>query len=295
MWLLGFSALCVLVACDAHSGPAPTRACTSRACDVGAAQPTARETVVSLTFDDAYENQWLYAVPLLQANHMHGTFYVITADSRHPYPCCMSWAQLRTLQAQGHDIGSHTISHPNLTDISPPRITSEVCGSRQELLHNGIHAAASFAYPFGAYDATAKGIVQRCGFTNAREGGGISPSNTRPQPPYGETLPPKDAYAVRTIAVDGARPIQLAHLEGFVAAASRRGAWLPITFHNVCDTYAADYAHCMSSYGPIDDGVLAQFLAWLQASGQPDGAPGGTVVLTMSQASATWHRVSAVR
>src|SRR5437588_6510033 len=38
-----------------------------------------KETVVSLTFDDAYEDQWRYAVPLLRSQHMNATFYVITA------------------------------------------------------------------------------------------------------------------------------------------------------------------------------------------------------------------------
>ena len=61
---------------------------------------------MSLTFDDAYEDQWLYAVPLLRSNDMNATFYVITADSDGPYPCCMSWTQLRTLQGEGDDVGS---------------------------------------------------------------------------------------------------------------------------------------------------------------------------------------------
>jgi hypothetical protein len=40
----------------------------------------------------------------------------------------------------------------------------------------------------------------------------------------------------------------------------------------------------MASYGPIQDVALAQFLSWLQATGQPSGAPAGVVVRTMQQA-----------
>ena len=93
------------------------------ASNAAAAQPKQvrgqhEKTVVSLTFDDAYENQWKYAVPLLRSRHVNATFYVITADSDGPYPCCMSWAQLRTLQGEGDDIGSHTVDHPRLTTLT---------------------------------------------------------------------------------------------------------------------------------------------------------------------------------
>jgi peptidoglycan/xylan/chitin deacetylase (PgdA/CDA1 family) len=248
-------------------------------------QQVQTNTVVSLTFDDQYENQWRYAVPLLQSHSMNATFYVITSDTDNGFSCCMSWSQLQTLQSQGDDIGSHTIDHPDLTTLTPAQVTQEVCGSRQDLINNGITNPVSFAYPFGSYNSSVEATVQQCGFNNARQGGNISASVTTPGPPYIETLPPKDAMAVRTIAVDGSNPIQLSDLEAFVTAASAHGGgWLPITFHNVCDQGASDWSSCMSSYGPIQDTVLGQFLDWLKNAGQPGGAPAGVVVQTMSSA-----------
>ena len=219
---------------------------------------------------------------------MSATFYVITADSNRR--CCMSWAQLRALQDQGDDVGSYTVSHQDLTQLQEPEIANEICGSRQDMITRGIYDPASFAYPFGTYNSTVEDIVKGCGFTNASQGGGVSRSNTMPSPPYTESLPPRDPYAVRTIAGNGASPIQLLDLRSFVIAAARHGgAWLPITFHNVCNARSADYAPCMSSYGPIQDIVLAEFLTWLQASGHPSGAPAGVVVRTMQQAVSEQH------
>lgn len=255
-------------------------------------QPAAR-TVVSLTFDNAYENQWRYAVPLLRSYHMNATFYAITSDIDWSYQCCMSWAQLRTLQKEGNDIGSHTVSHPNLTTVSPAEIRQQVCGSRQDMVQNGITDPVSFAYPFGTYDPTAERIVAQCGFTNARQGGGVAPSNTTPGPPWAESLPPRDPEAVRTIAVDGWKPMRLTDLEKFVtSAAVHGGSWLVITFHDVCDANepAPDLHYCMSTYGPIKDTVLGQFLGWLHNSGQPGGAPAGVVVRTMRSAMNTANR-----
>jgi hypothetical protein len=101
-------------------------------------------------------------------------------------------------------------------------------------------------------------------------------------------LPPRDPEAVRTIAVDGRSPILLPDLENYVTgAAAHGGGWLPLTFHDVCDPYAPDYTHCMSTYGPISDMVLGPFLNWLHRAGQPGGAPAGVVVRTMRWAMNT--------
>lgn len=242
------------------------------------------QTVVSLTYDDQYEDQWLYSVPLMQAHKMTGTYYVITSDSDAGYQCCMSWAQLDTLLAQGNDIGSHTVDHPDLTTLTTAQMTSEICGSRQDMISHGIPDPQSFAYPFGKYNSTVENVVQQCGFNNARAGGGISNSNFTPTAPYIETIPPKDPYALRTIAVDGASPENLSDLESFVqAGAAHGGGWLPLTLHDVCDANAADFSDCMSKYGSIQDTIFGQFLDWLAAAGQPGGAPAGVVVKNVCQ------------
>jgi peptidoglycan/xylan/chitin deacetylase (PgdA/CDA1 family) len=197
----------------------------------------------------------------------------------------MSWSQLDTLQAQGNDIGSHTIDHPdNLTTLTTAQATQEICGSRQDLISHGITDPQSFAYPDGIYNSSIESIVQQCGFNNARGGGGLSNSNTTPSAPYVETIPPRDQYALRTIAVDGAGNMNLADLEGFVnAAAANGGGWLPITFHDVCNANASDFSDCMSKYGSVQDTVFGQFLDWLAAAGQPGGAPAAVTVKNVCQ------------
>jgi peptidoglycan/xylan/chitin deacetylase (PgdA/CDA1 family) len=244
------------------------------------------QTVVSLTFDDQYEDQYLYAVPELLAHSMNATFYVITSDSDAGYECCMSWSQLDQLAAEGFDVGSHTITHPDLTQETTAQATQEICGSRQDMINNGISNPTSFAYPFGTYNPSVEAIVKQCGYSSARTGGGISNSNFTPTAPYLSPIPPKDPDAVPTIAVDASNNENLNDLEAFVnAAAAHGGGWLPINFHDVCDANASDYSDCMSTsrYGSIDDQVLNQFLTWLGNAGQPGGAPAGVVVKSVCQ------------
>jgi peptidoglycan/xylan/chitin deacetylase (PgdA/CDA1 family) len=249
------------------------------------AQQIIGKTVVTFTFDDAYEDQWLYASPPMQAHKFTGTYYVITSNDDDGYKCCMTWSQLDTLLAQGNDIGSHTITHPNnLTTLTTAQLKYQICGSRQDLISHGIPDPRSFAYPDGIYNSTVRTVVQQCGFNNARQGGGISQGNTTPAPPYAETVPPRDPYALRTIAVDGAADEKLADLQSYVnATAANGGGWLPITFHDVCDAKAADYKNCMSRYGSIQDTVFGQFLDWLTAAGQSGGAPASVMVKNVCQ------------
>ena len=221
----------------------------------------------------------------MQAHKFTGTYYVITSNDDDGYKCCMTWTQLDTLLAQGNDIGSHTITHPNnLTKLTTAQLKQEICGSRQDLISHGIPDPQSFAYPDGIYNATVRSMVKQCGFNNARQGGGISAGNTTPAPPYAETVPPRDPYALRTIAVDGSAHEKLADLQSYVnAAAANGGGWLPITFHDVCDAKAADFSDCMSKYGSIQDTVFGQFLGWLAAAGQRGGAPASVIVKNVCQ------------
>jgi hypothetical protein len=89
---------------------------------------------------------------------------------------------------------------------------------------------------------------------------------------------------LRAADVDAPKAKTLADLESFVtAAAAHGGAWLPLTFHEICDPAAADYSACMLSWSAVDDGLFARFLDWLAAAGHPGGAPPGTVVQTVRQ------------
>ena len=143
--------------------------------------------VISLTFDDGYLDQYLYLRPLLRARHMNATYYVITSDSDGPFRCCMSFAQLRTLQSEGDDIGGHGVSHVRLTDpaVSYTDKLADVCGSRTDLLAHGIVDPVSYAYPFGAFNTAAEAIVGSCGYLNSREGGDASRVNHGPELPLG--------------------------------------------------------------------------------------------------------------
>jgi peptidoglycan/xylan/chitin deacetylase (PgdA/CDA1 family) len=214
-------------------------------------------TIVSIEFDDGTADHFSLFVPLLAKHRMHATFYVNSGRvGRAGY---MTWDQLRLLQATGHEIGGHTVNHAKLTSLTTSQQRREVCNDRQALLTHGI-AATDFAYPFGAQNASARAIVKECGYVSGRGIGGVGSR------PYAESIPPLDAYSLRTVTL-GSSPTTLSTLQYHVRRAEQYGGgWLQLVFHEVCNGCASSYV--------ISPRTLDAFLTWLAPR-----AASGTIVL----------------
>src|SRR5688500_14689206 len=163
------------------------------------AAPARAETVVSLTFDDSQATQY-QVKDLLASRGMHATFYVNSAKVGTS-GFYMTWPQIDALAAAGNEIGGHTLTHVKLTDaaLSEAEKRRQVCEDRQNLIAHG-YDPVSFAYPYGAADLLAEGIVRDCGYDTGRRVGGIVSPNWCPTcgSPRAETLPPVNPFLVRT-------------------------------------------------------------------------------------------------
>lgn len=114
--------------------------------------PTATGRVV-LTFDDGLTSQ-LRAATILE-NHGHrGTFYVASGLLRSgPAPApYMSAAEVATLSARGHDIGSITSHHRDLRTLDDETLHAELMQSRITLGQISDRPVRHMAYPFNSFD-----------------------------------------------------------------------------------------------------------------------------------------------
>lgn len=90
----------------------------------------------------------------------------------------LGWDELRTLQCQGVDLGSHTHTHPALIYASDERIREELRVSTAELAAEIGEVPRTICYPYGIFNARVLRIAAeegfRLGFTNldglARQG-----------------------------------------------------------------------------------------------------------------------------
>lgn len=76
----------------------------------------------------------------------------------------MTWEQLRTLVAQGHEVGSHSLSHSILTNVDAAQLTQEVTGSRQRLQAMLDQPISSFCYPNGDCNDQVVAAVRQAGY-----------------------------------------------------------------------------------------------------------------------------------
>jgi len=59
----------------------------------------------------------------------------------------MSWDQIRDLAGQGHIVGSHTMTHPNIAQLSPETARTELTESKRLLEEQLKRRVAHFSYP----------------------------------------------------------------------------------------------------------------------------------------------------
>lgn len=228
------------------------------------------QTVVSLTFDDGWADQYTVR-STLEAYGMEATFYVNT--NRVGTEGFLSWAQLAALNADGNEVAGHTLDHLDLATLSSAEARRQVCDDRATLINRGF-IARSFAYPYGEYNSTVKTIVMDCGYASGRGAFGLrnitAASDTRP---YAESVPPQDPYAIRTpccIRSD----VTLAALQNYIMQAETNGGgWVPLVLHRICDGCGGD-----SPAPSMSPATFQELVTWLDARRSR-----GTVVKTAHQ------------
>jgi peptidoglycan/xylan/chitin deacetylase (PgdA/CDA1 family) len=87
----------------------------------------------------------------------------IPGDSNLRKQTLMNWDEIREMHHAGMEIGSHTMTHPMLTQVSESVIRTEL-GDACARLYEVLGAAPEgFVYPSGAFNATARNIVMEAG------------------------------------------------------------------------------------------------------------------------------------
>lgn len=68
----------------------------------------------------------------------------------------------------GHEVASHTVNHPSLTDISAEEGRKEVRNDRAKLEELVGYTVSGFAYPYGTFNKEVEALLSECGITYAR-------------------------------------------------------------------------------------------------------------------------------
>ena len=122
---------------------------------------------IVITFDDGYTDNYQNAFPILKKYKFPATFFVIAQyvdDKKTGY---MNWDQLEEMAIEKMEIGSHSMTHPDLKGKPQAFQVSEIAGSKL-LIESRIGTPIRvFSYPAGRYDSRTLEVLRSSGYLAA--------------------------------------------------------------------------------------------------------------------------------
>lgn len=123
------------------------------------------ERPVAITFDDANQDNFDNAFPVLRKYHLFGTFFIVTRWVGAPGH--LTWDEIGVMQRAGMRFGAHSLTHPWLTKLRLADAGREIADSKADLgAHLGVPVRV-FAYPYGGASLAVTRLVQEAGFVAA--------------------------------------------------------------------------------------------------------------------------------
>ncbi len=175
--------------------------------------------MVSITFDDGYSSVLENAFPIMEKYGYKGTAYIVPAFvKRAGY---MSWEEISVLVDNGWEIGSHTMGHFDLTEISKERVHYELFMSKYVLESRLGVEVNSFASPYGYYNEEVVKMISNH-YQNHRTAWPDGLNDL----PLGEN----ERYLLKGVAGDTNSPEEV---KRWIDRAKEEGKYLILIFHRI--------------------------------------------------------------
>jgi peptidoglycan/xylan/chitin deacetylase (PgdA/CDA1 family) len=112
-------------------------------------------------------NRALKVLPPAKLSARLGDLYAALGAPDFQRPSTLSWAELRTLAAEGLAIGSHTRTHAALPHVSDAQLAEELRDAHADLTRKLERPAPLFSYPYGMADPRAPELLRALGYAAA--------------------------------------------------------------------------------------------------------------------------------
>jgi peptidoglycan/xylan/chitin deacetylase (PgdA/CDA1 family) len=195
-------------------------------------------SAVSITFDDGYYSQPTDGADLLNAYFLKGTFF-LTIESLDWTGT--SWEMWQDVAAQGHEVGSHTVTHPYLTSLSEGDLREELSDSQETIeLNIPSQYCLTLAYPYGDYNDFVKDITSEY-YIAAREV--WSPGYLNHYP--GGSFDPVDFFAIGSFDFDSSTHDQILD---YLDSAETYNAWFVVHIHEIDQDVNSDRYNRLTAF-----------------------------------------------
>ena len=160
-------------------------------------QTPGRERQVLITLDDGFQNVFVNALPIFRELGVPAIAYIVAGQlggsnvwdrgkglQERPL---MSGAEILEWVGTGFEIGSHTVTHANLTALSPAEARREIFDSKKILEDLIGQPVRHFCYPYGRWNGLVRDLVMEAGYGTACTVDG------------GYSFPETDRFALRRV------------------------------------------------------------------------------------------------
>jgi len=178
--------------------------------------------MVTLSFDDGLPSFYANGVPILNSHNIKSTAYVLSNELGNSDSITVD--QMLQMQAQGHEIGSHSKTHPDLTSISAQQMQDEIANSKKDLEALGANIT-TFAYPYGNWNSAADQIVKQAGYMGAR---------TALMQDGGQNFKDGNPFLIKTFSIESNTTVD--EMKQLIDQAIQDKAWIVFVMHRVEDS-----------------------------------------------------------
>jgi len=222
-----------------------------------------QEPLISVTFDDGYETTYEAAIPIMQKRGIHTTQYILSGVENNPL--YLDWDQVKAIQAAGHEIGCHTINHPDLQTIDDQDVMHQLMGCKTTMAKY-VGPVTDFASPYGSENARTLSDIKKVFASQRNTNGDSSNGVTNADVNTAAYFNPNDI-----IGMTVKHTTTLNELQQLVDFTIKNNGWLVLTYHQA-DDGPSKYA--------LDPKQLDQQMALLQRS--------PVRIVTVHQAVSSW-------
>ncbi len=187
------------------------------------------EPLITITFDDGWESIYSNGFPIMQKYSIRSTQYILGGEFDHP--SYFSVDQVRSLQAAGHDIGSHTMTHPDLAQLEIDAVQWQLGQSKYEL-ESRFGNIVDFATPKSSFDDVVLSEVKKSYRSHRNTFSDTDQINELDVNVRGAF----DIYNIYAYTITEYTTIE--DLRRLVAFTKQSNGWLVLNYHQVDDSQA---------------------------------------------------------
>jgi peptidoglycan/xylan/chitin deacetylase (PgdA/CDA1 family) len=121
---------------------------------------------VIITLDDGYEDNYIYALPILQKYGIKANIMLATGLMGNSN--MLSWNQVKDLKNSGLIyFANHTWSHYAVNSGNQSKIETEISTAQKQIQENTGENVNVFTYPYGSFNDNSIAILQKLGYLGA--------------------------------------------------------------------------------------------------------------------------------